>query len=96
MADLKAKNDLDFWTRKYNYYISLYKSKTTDIERSNEAARLAKVGRKAGMRTNTEVVDAQADVFRSKAAQINAQIGAIEALVNIELATGEAYYSFIQ
>lgn len=96
MADLKAKNDLDFWTRKYLYYISLYKSKTTDIERSNEAARLAKVGRRAGMRTNTEVLDAQADVFRSKAAQINAQIGAIEALVNIELATGEAYYSFIQ
>ncbi|MCM2354472.1 MAG: TolC family protein [Pseudobdellovibrio sp.] len=96
MADLKAKNDLDFWTRKYNYYISLYKSKTTDIDRSNEAARLAKVGRKAGMRTNTEVLDAQADVFRSKAAQINAQIGAIEALVNIELATGETYYSFIQ
>lgn len=96
MADLKAKNDLDFWTRKYLYYISLYKSKTTDIERSNEAARLAKVGRRAGMRTNTEVLDAQADVFRSKAAQINAQIGAIEALVNIELATGETYYSFIQ
>lgn len=96
MADLKAKNDLDFWTRKYIYYISLYKSKSTDIERSNEAARLAKVGRKAGVRTNTEVLDAQADVFRSKAAQINAQIGAIEALVNIELATGESYYSFIQ
>ena len=96
MASIKAKNDLDFWTRKYIYFISLYKSKSTDIERSNEAARLAKVGRKAGVRTNTEVLEAQADVFRSKAAQINAQIGAVEALINIELATGEAYYSYIQ
>ncbi|AZZ35655.1 TolC family protein [Bdellovibrio sp. qaytius] len=96
MTGLKAKNDLDFWTRKYLYFISLYKSKTADIDRSTEAARLAKAGRKVGVRTNTEVLDAQADVFRSKAAQINAQIGAIEALVNIELATGEQLYSFIQ
>lgn len=96
MADLKAKNDLDFWTRKYLYYISLYKSKTADIDRSTEAARLAKAGRKAGVRTNTEVLDAQADVFRSKAAQISAQIGAIEALVNIELATGEQLYTFTE
>lgn len=96
MTELKTKNDLDFWIRKYLYFISLYKSKTTDIDRSSEAARLAKAGRKAGVRTNTEVLEAQADVFRSKAAQINAQIGAIEALVNIELATGESLYTFTQ
>lgn len=94
IAQLKSKNDLDFWKRKYNYYISLYKSKTNDIDRSTEAVRLAKVGRSAGVRTNTDLLDAQADLFRSRAAQINAQIGAIEALVNIELATGEKLYSF--
>ncbi|MFN3453564.1 MAG: TolC family protein [Pseudobdellovibrio sp.] len=94
ISKLKSQNDLNFWKRKFTYYNSLYKSKTSDIERSNEAVRLAKAGRKAGVRTNTELLDAQAGVYRSKAAQISAQIGEVEALINIELATGKQLYSF--
>jgi len=93
-ARLKSKTDLSFWKRRFTYYSSLYKAKLIDIQRSTEAVRLAKAGRKAGTRTNTETLDAQSDLNRSKAAQIHAQMGAIEALVNLELATGEKIYNF--
>ena len=92
----KSQNEIDQWKRKFLYFCSVYKAKNIDIKRSNEALRLAKLGRKAGTRTNTEILDAQADLYRSKAALINAQVGAIEALVSLELSSGQEIYSFIQ
>ena len=72
----------------------MFKSKSTDIERSAEALRLSKAGRKVGVRTNTDILDAQSDLNRSKIAQINAQIGTIESLINLELALGQKLYTF--
>ena len=94
ISQIKAKSDYDFWKRKYIYFCSVFKSKSTDIERSAEALRLSKAGRKVGVRTNTDILDAQSDLNRSKIAQINAQIGTIESLINLELALGQKLYTF--
>jgi len=94
VARLKAKQDIDFWQRKYGYYSAVYRARTDDVERSTESVRLAREGRKVGARTNTDLLDAEVDLFRAKANLVNAQLGAIEALIHLELATGQTLYKF--
>jgi outer membrane protein TolC len=55
---------------------------------------LAQEGRRAGVRTSTELLDAESDLFRSRAGLITAQMGAIEALVNLELVSGQKLFDF--
>jgi len=87
-ATLKAGQDFDLWKRKLAYFGTVYQSRKGDVERSSEAVRLAKAGRKVGARTNSDLLDAESDLFRSRAGVVNAQFGATEALLNLELATG--------
>ena len=94
MAQIKAQNDFEFWKRKYLYFCAVYESRVNDVSRSTEAVRLAREGRRAGTRTNTELLDAETDLYRAKAGQVNAQIGAVEALINLELASGKQLYDF--
>lgn len=94
IARLKAAQDLEYWKRKFNYFKTVSASRVVDIEKSTEAIRLAKEGRRAGTRTTTELLDTELDLFRSRAGLVNAQIGAIEALINLELATGRQLYDF--
>lgn len=94
IAEIKAKQDYEFWKRKLNYFISVYKARVNDVARSQESVRLSKEGRKAGINTSTNLLDAESDLFRSKAGQVNAQIGAIEALINLELASGQKLFNF--
>jgi outer membrane protein TolC len=91
---LKAKQDVSFWTRKYKYFASVYKSRQNDIGKTRESVRLAREGRRAGARTNTDLLDAESELYRSQASAITAQLGAIEALINVELATGLPVYEF--
>lgn len=94
ISRLKAKQDIDFWKRKYVYFCTVYKSRLGDIQRSEEALRLAREGRRVGARTNTDLLDTEAELYRARAGLINAQIGAIEALINLELATGQTLAQF--
>ena len=89
LARLRAKQDFDVWSRKLLYFSSVYRSKMSDIDRSKEAVRLAREGRRVGVRTNTELLDAEIDLFRSQAGAVNAQLGALEAKISLELATGQ-------
>ncbi|PIS11984.1 MAG: TolC family protein [Bdellovibrio sp. CG10_big_fil_rev_8_21_14_0_10_47_8] len=91
---LKALQDLEFWKRKYAYFLAVAAARAGDIERSAEAVRLAKAGRRAGTRTTTDLLDAELDLFRSKAGLVKAQMGSIEALVHLELASGKKLYTF--
>ena len=91
---IKSKNDLAFWKRKFGYYCDVYKARINDIDKAKESVRLAKEGQKVGTRTNTDVLDAEAEVYRAQASSVNAQMGTIEALINIELATGKKLYNF--
>jgi outer membrane protein TolC len=89
---LKASSDFEFWKRKFNYYCTVYKSRSADIDRSTEAVRLAREGRKVGARTTSDMLDAELDLFRARAGLVNAQVGAVEALINLELASGQKLY----
>jgi outer membrane protein TolC len=71
--------------------LTLYKAKLTDIEEAKESARLATVGFKAGTRTTTDVLDAEYEEYRASAGLVQAQINALEALINLELVTGKRY-----
>ena len=90
----KAESDAEFWRRKLSYFLALYQSKTSEISKSEESVRLAKVGQKEGTRTSSDLLDAELELFRAKAGAIQAQMGSIEALVNLEQATGKALYKF--
>ncbi len=89
IAKLHAKIDFEMWKRKFIYFCSVYKSRVSDVEKTKESVRLAREGRRAGTRTNTDLLDAELEFFRSRAGVVNAQIGSIEALGSLELATGE-------
>jgi len=93
-TQLKAANDFDEWTRKYRYFCSIYRSRLDDISKATESVRLAREGRKAGVRTNLELLDAETDLFRARAGRVNAQLGAITALINLELSSGQKLYQF--
>jgi len=93
-ARLKAKQDFEFWRRKFLYFCAVYKARDNDIARSTEAVRLASLGRKAGTRTTTDLLDAELDLFRARSELVTAQIGATEALIQLELASGEKLYDF--
>lgn len=91
---LKATNDFDEAARKYRYYCSVYRSRLDDISKATESVRLAREGRRAGVRTNLELLDAETDLFRARAGRVNAQLGAVDALVNLELSSGQKLYDF--
>ena len=94
LARLKSKSDFEFWKRRYVYFASVYKARQGDIEKSAESVRLAREGRKVGTRTNTDLLDAELELFRARAGLVNAQIGSIEALINLEIATGRPLFRF--
>lgn len=94
MAELQAKQEVEVWMRKFKYFILVYKSRQDEVEKSAESVRLAKQGRKVGARTNTDLLDAESELYRAKAGVVNAQIGSIEALINLELNTGQKLASF--
>ena len=90
----KAGDDFEYWRRRYLYNASIYQARVSDVQKSTESVRLAKEGRKVGTRTNTDLLDAESELFRARAGLVNSQIGAIEALINLEVATGQKLYSF--
>ena len=87
-ARLQIPYDFTLWKKKVLSYSDRYQSKQMDVKRSQESVRLAKEEHKAGTRTSTEVLDAELDLFRSRAAVVNAQVNAAEALIRLELAIG--------
>lgn len=87
-ARLHSKQDIDFWKRKYVYFCTVYRSRLSDVAKSKETVRLAREGRRVGVRTSTDLLDAEAELYRAQAGAVNAQLGSIEALINLELSTG--------
>lgn len=90
----KAGDDFEYWRRRYLYNASIYQARVSDVQKSTESVRLAKEGRRVGIRTNTDLLDAESELFRARAGLVNSQIGAIEALINLEVATGQSLFKF--
>ncbi len=88
-AELEAPLRIDTWKRRYLYNSTLYQAKLRGLEESQESVRLASLGLKAGTLTTSEDLDAELDLFLARAGLVQAQMGAAEALINLELALGE-------
>lgn len=80
---------LETFQRRYRYGLALYRTTVSDIKKSEESVRQAKEGARQGVRTVSEQLDAQLDLFRSRAGKVNAQLITAEALINLELVTGK-------
>jgi len=93
-ARLRAQQDLEFWKRKYMYYGTVFKARQNDVVKAEESVRLARQGKKVGTRTDTDLLDAEGELFRARAGLVNAQIGSLESLVNLELTTGAKLLNF--
>ncbi|MBS1961998.1 MAG: TolC family protein [Bdellovibrionales bacterium] len=87
-ARLAMPTDFEFWKRRYLYSAALYEAKLSDVKKGEESVRLAKAAMKAGVRTNSEVLDAELDLFRARAGLVNALKGSTEARIKLELALG--------
>jgi outer membrane protein TolC len=88
-AQLQAPYDFDFWKKSLVSKVALYQAKLTDIDKAKESARLATLGFKAGTRTTTDVLDAELEEFRAAAGLVQAQVDALEALINLETTVGK-------
>lgn len=93
-ASLKASEDSEVWKKRFIYFCKLVEVKKTQTEKAEEAVRLAKESVRAGTKTNSDLLDAELDLFRSRADVLNVQMGMVEALINFELATGQKIYEF--
>lgn len=91
-AMIQLPQEFDLWKRKYNYSVSVYKSKSVSISQAQEAVRQAAAGKKAGTRTVNDLLDSELELDLNKAKLVQSQIDAIEALGNLELASGRALY----
>lgn len=85
---IKAPYDFDLWSRTLVSKASLYQARLTDIDKAKESARLATLGFTAGTRTTTDVLDAELEVFKATAGMVQAQVDALEALINLEITLG--------
>lgn len=93
-ASLKANEDVEIWKRKFSYFHTLVDVKTIQTEKAFEAVRLARESVRAGAKTTTDLLDAELDLFKSRADILHAQMGMIEALIHLELATGQKVFEF--
>ena len=86
---LKASLEFETWKRRFVTNAEVNRARLRTEEKSQESVRLATLGLKAGTNTNSEVLDAELDLFRSRAGIVRAQMDAAEALINLELAVGK-------
>jgi outer membrane protein TolC len=91
-AVLQLPQEFDLWKRRYIYSVSVFKTNVVSISKAQEAVRQATIGKKAGTRTVNDVIDSQLELDISKSKMVQAQIDAMEALGNLELASGTALY----
>ena len=85
---LASANEVEFWKRRYINSSVLYSAKLRSVDASKESVRIYQNGLKAGTRTNSDLLDAELDLDRSQAGVVKAQVDAVEALLNLELAMG--------
>lgn len=94
VAQNKSKTNFEFWKRKFLYYLSMFKARQNDLDKATESVRLSKEARKVGTNTNSDLLDAELELFRARADLVNAQLGTVESLINLELVSGKKLYTF--
>lgn len=94
IASLQASEDAEIWKKKYLYFCKIMDVKNSQTQKAQEAVRLANESVRAGTKTNSDLIDAELDLFRSRADVLNAHMGLVEALINYQMATGNQVYDF--
>ncbi len=87
-VETKSIFELQVWKRKIQYAVSQYRAKLAQVEKAKESVRLAKNARNAGVRTNTDVLDAELDMFKAQAGVVKSQADYVEAFSELQLALG--------
>jgi outer membrane protein len=83
--------DFELWKRRYIYSEHAFKTKEQDLKRSEESFRIVKLSFQQGRNTITDVLEAENDLFRSRAGIVQSQLDAEEALVELELTIGKDF-----
>jgi outer membrane protein TolC len=89
--DLSIPVDYDFWKRRLSHSLAVYQAAKVNVEKAQESVRLSRSGVKAGVRTNTEMIDAERDLNVARAKVVRAQVDSLESLANLELALGKPF-----
>jgi outer membrane protein TolC len=89
-AKLQALREFDSWKRRYRDSARLYRARLRVLDQCRDSVRLAKLGLRAGTNTNSEVLDAELDLFRARDGLVQAQSDAAEAWLTLQLLKGGA------
>lgn len=93
---LTAKNEMEIWKRRFLYFCQLYKTQLANLKRAEEGVRLAKEGKREGTKTDSDLLDVELELVQARAGIVNAQLGSVDALSNLQISTGKTYYSFLK
>ena len=85
---LKADDEFEQWKRRYDYNVALYRARVRLVDKSTESVRLAHLGLKAGTRTSSDALDAELELFKSRAGLVKANLDSLDSLLQLETALG--------
>jgi outer membrane protein TolC len=88
LARIQAATDVQTNESDYQFQLSQFVANTDNLDRSKRSVQLALSGLRSGTQTNTDVLDAELDLFNARAGVIQSQIKALEAQVKFENAIG--------
>jgi outer membrane protein TolC len=88
LARIQASTDVQVNQNTYRVNLSQYVTDTDNLERSKRSVQLALAGLRSGTQTNTDVLDAELDLFKARAGVIQSQMNALEAQIKFENAIG--------
>jgi outer membrane protein TolC len=85
---LKVDDEFEQWKRRYDYNVALYRARVRLVDKSAESVRLAHLGLKAGTRTSSDALDAELELFKSRAGLVKANLDSLDSLLQLETALG--------
>ena len=88
LARIQAATDVQTNLSDYHFQLSQFMTNTENLERSKRSVQLALSGLRSGTQTNTDVLDAELDLFNARAGVIQSEIKALEAQIKFENAIG--------
>lgn len=88
LAKIHAPVEFDQLKKRYLTYSNIYKAKVLNVSKAQESVRLVTQSYKLGARTNSEVLDAELDLFKARAGVVSSQLSAEESLIQLENVVG--------
>lgn len=86
---LQKSEEEKVWMKKLETSTKFISAREIEVEKAEEASKMATTGRRAGTLTGAQLLDAEVERFRAKAGLLTAKLSQIEALLKLELITGK-------